>query len=141
MHNMLHMSYCAFHISEKLCSHVRFYHAVCWAFLRPTSHHRFHILLAPASCVVPLIMSRLPTMCCLLLPAGYQWGTPPDRGAEPCHLDAPGVYPWHGGQHWCQLCRHLQGQRPVPVSVFAFACGYCLCHLTQLLLLLLNPCA
>jgi len=69
--------------------------------------------------------------CNLLLPAGHQWGPPPDRGAQPRHLDAPGVYPWHGGQHWCQLCRHLQGQRPLPVSAF------CLCHWLCLLLCLL----
>ena len=63
-------------------------------------------------------MSKLLTSCNLLLPAGYQWGPPPDRGAQPRHLDAPGVHPRHGGQYWCQLCRHLQGQRPLPVSAF-----------------------
>ena len=72
-------------------------------------------------------------MCYLRLPAGHQRGPPSDRGAESRHLDAPGVHPRHGGKHWCQLCRHLQGQRPVPVSVlavatgFAFSFAYCLC--------------
>ncbi len=98
---------------------------------------------AAASCIVPLIVSRLLTMCHVTLHSGHQWGPPPDRGAQPRHLDAPGVYPGHGGQHWCQLCRALQGQRPVPVSVSAFATGfafsfaYCLC--LCLCLLLVSP--
>ncbi len=86
-------------------------------------------------CCIIHHLSRLLTLRNLLLPAGHQWGSPPDRGAESRHLDASGVYPRHGGQHWCQLCRHLQGQRPLPVSVpafptaFAFSCANCLCLL------------
>ena len=71
-----------------------------------------------AFCAASFIVSRLLTLCNLLLPAGNRWGPPPDRGAQPRHLDAPGLYPRNGGQHWCQLCRHLQGQRPLPVSGF-----------------------
>ncbi len=42
--------------------------------------------------------------------AGHQGGAAPERGLEPCDLDAGGVHPWCRAEDRRRLCRNLQGQ-------------------------------